>query len=67
MADTEKKCFDLKKAAATFLKIAVGIAFLVLGGMAIWKWWESLLLIMQGGAGLFLILAGIITLAVAKE
>lgn len=64
---TEEKCCDPKKMLSTLFKIILGLAFLVLGGVAILKWWEPLLLIVKGCIGLFLILAGVITLAIAKE
>ncbi len=48
-------------------KIVLGLGFLVLGGWAVMKFWDQLLVIIQGGIGLFLILAGVITLAIAKE
>ena len=65
--DTEKKCCDPKKTLATLFKVVLGLVFLVLGGLAILKFWGALLVIIQGGIGLFLILAGVITLAIAKE
>ena len=65
--DTEKKCCDPKKTLATLLKVVLGLVFLILGGLAILKFWGALLLIVQGCIGLFLILAGVITLAIAKE
>ncbi len=48
-------------------KVILGIIFLVLGGAAILKWWGSLLMVIKGCIGLFLILAGAVTLAIAKE
>ena len=65
--DTEKKCCDPKKTLATLLKVVLGLVFLVLGGLAILRWWKVLLLLVKGCIGLFLILAGVITLAIAKE
>jgi len=65
--DTEKKCCDPKKTLATLFKVVLGLAFLVLGGLAILRWWHVLLLLVKGCIGLFLILAGVITLAIAKE
>ncbi|PIP18938.1 MAG: hypothetical protein COT38_00510 [Candidatus Omnitrophica bacterium CG08_land_8_20_14_0_20_41_16] len=62
----EKRC-DIKKAFSTFLKVVLGLVFLGLGAMAILKWWKLLLMIIKGCIGLFLILAGVITLAIAKE
>jgi uncharacterized membrane protein len=65
--EDKKGCCDPKKALSTLLKVVLGLAFLVLGGLAILKWWSALLIIVQGCIGLFLILAGVITLAIAKE
>ena len=65
-AKQEKKA-DGKKAIATLFKVVLGLAFLLLGVLAILKWWPQLLEIIKGCIGLFLILAGIITLAIAKE
>ncbi len=65
MADEAKG--NGKKVLATMIKVVLGLAFLVLGILAIVKWGKLLLLIVKGCLGLFLILAGIITLAIAKE
>ena len=56
-----------KKAASTFMKVILGLVFLVLGVWAIVAWWTDLLCVVRGCIGLFLVLAGIITLAIAKE
>jgi len=56
-----------KRAVSTFLKVIIGLAFLVLGVLAILRWFPQLLILVQGSIGLFLILAGIITLAIAKD
>lgn len=58
---------EAKKGFATFLKVVLGLVLLALGVAAILKWWVSLLMVIQGCIGLFLILAGVITLAIAKE
>lgn len=64
---TQEKCCDPRKTFSTLFKVILGLTFLVLGGLAILKWWKALLLIVKGCSGLFLILAGVITLAIAKE
>lgn len=56
-----------KKGLATVIKVILGVVFLILGGAAILGWWSYLLTIIKGCIGLFLLLAGIITLAIAKE
>ena len=63
----ETKRNGSKKILATFFKVILGLIFLGLGAAAILKWWVSLLMVVQGCIGLFLILAGVITLAIAKE
>jgi len=56
-----------QKILSTLLKVILGLAFLVLGVLAIVRWLGTLLLVIKGCIGAFLILAGIITLAIAKE
>lgn len=63
----EESKTDVKKIASTIFKVILGLAFLVLGVWAVMSWWNDLLLVIKGCIGLFLILAGIITLAIAKE
>ena len=63
----EEKAEKVKKIISTLFKVLLGIVFLVLGVAAILRWWKALLLLIKGSIGLFLILAGIITLAIAKE
>ena len=58
---------DGKKIISTIFKVLLGLVFLVLGVLAIVAWWRELLVLVKGCVGLFLILAGIITLAIAKE
>ncbi|MDD2752539.1 MAG: hypothetical protein PHN59_05340 [Candidatus Omnitrophica bacterium] len=65
MADEAKG--NGKKVFATLFKVILGVAFLVLGILAVVRWWPLLLMIVKGCVGLFLILAGVITLAIAKE
>ncbi|MFA5063639.1 MAG: hypothetical protein WC578_06195 [Candidatus Omnitrophota bacterium] len=58
---------DLKANFVILLKVALGLFFLILGAVAILKWWDFLLMVVKGCVGLFLLLSGIITLAIAKE
>lgn len=65
----EKKCCDGKKTLSTLLKVVLGIAFIV---VAIYllvsrSWWMQTWVVIKGCAAPFLILAGLITLAIAKE
>lgn len=63
----EEKKAEGKNALATFFKVILGLVFLALGAYAVYHWWGLLLLIIKGCIGLFLLLAGLITLAIAKE
>lgn len=63
----EEKKVDVKKIFSTIFKVILGLAFLALGVWAIIAWWKDLVVVFKGCIGLFLILAGIITLAIAKE
>ncbi|PIQ84866.1 MAG: hypothetical protein COV73_06555 [Candidatus Omnitrophica bacterium CG11_big_fil_rev_8_21_14_0_20_43_6] len=64
---TEKACCDPKKAFSTLLKVILGLGFLVIGGWGILRFWPELIVIIKGGIGPFLVLVGVITLAIAKE
>ncbi len=63
----EEQKTDVKKIASTIFKVILGLVFLAMGVLAIMAWWKDLLLVIRGCIGLFLILAGVITLAIAKE
>ena len=70
MADEIKKeeqKAEPSKLPGTILKVLIGLALLLLGVLAIIRWWADLLMIIKGCIGLFMILAGVITLAIAKE
>lgn len=66
----EEKGAGAKKALSVFLKFVLGFVFL---GLAVYllgflHWWGLYTLpVIQGCAGPFLILAGLITLAIARE
>ncbi len=61
---TEEKA---KKVGKAGLKIILGLALLVLGVWAVVGWWQDLLVLIKGAVGIILILAGVISLAIAKE
>ncbi|MDP2923853.1 MAG: hypothetical protein Q8O30_09095 [Candidatus Omnitrophota bacterium] len=50
-------------------KVILGIVFIALGLLVLlkWAWWKDLWIIVKGGVGPFLILAGVITIAIAKD
>jgi len=60
-------CGDFKKALGKLLKVILGLGFLVLGGVAVLKFWPQLILMIKGVSGLLLIMVGMIILAIAKE
>lgn len=63
----EVKKVEVKKVFATIFKVILGLAFLGLGILAIISWWKDLLTVAKGCIGLFLLLAALITFAIAKE
>jgi len=63
----EEKKVDVKKVISTIFKVILGLVFLTLGVLAIMRWFGDLKTVVRGCIGLFLILAGVITLAIAKE
>lgn len=66
--EVKQECkMDVGKIFGTIFKVILGLAFLALGVWALMRWWVNLLVVVKGCIGLFLILAGIITLAIAKE
>jgi len=66
-AKTETKNENGKKVMATIFKVILGLVFLVLGAWMVYKGWAYLWMLIKGSVGLFFILAGVITLAIAKE
>ena len=60
---------DKKSGVSTnvLLKVVVGVVLVILGLVAVVGWWGSLWVVVKGCIGLFLIMAGAITIAIAKE
>ena len=69
MADEAKQeqKTDMKKVFSTIFKVILGLVFLGLGAYFVYRGWGYLLGVIKGTVGLFFILAGVITLAIAKE
>jgi hypothetical protein len=63
----EEKKVEVGKILSTIFKVLLGLVFLALGVWAIIHWRARLLDVIKGCIGLFLVMAGIITLAIAKE
>ena len=51
----------------TALKFVLGVVLIALGVAAVVIWWGELLNLIKGGIGLFLVLAGLITIAIARD
>jgi hypothetical protein len=49
------------------LKVLIGLVLLALGAAAIYMWWPDLLVMVKGGVGLALILAGLIAFALVAD
>ncbi|MBP7216200.1 MAG: hypothetical protein KBA46_02835 [Candidatus Omnitrophica bacterium] len=56
-----------KNIAGMMIKVILGLALLAVGAYFVYRWWPPLLLVIKAGIGPFCILAGLITLAIAKE
>ena len=54
-------------APKTILKFALGALLVIVGIVLVWMWRESLWIMLKGCLGLILVLAGAITIAIAKE
>lgn len=54
-------------AGKTMVKMLIGVVLIVLGLWAIIGWWPALITVFKGCIGLFLGLAGLIFIAIAKE
>ncbi len=67
MAEEIKEKAESGKVAKIILKVILGIVLLVVGLVLVWLWREDLFTLFRGGLGVFLCLAGVITLAIAKE
>jgi len=65
----EEKKMEAGKMLSTIFKVVLGLAFLVAAVylLAGRQWWTYTWLLIKGSAGPCLVLAGIITLAIAKE
>lgn len=65
--EKEEKKTESKAAVKTILKIILGLIFVALGLGAIFIWRVDVLTVIRGCVGVFVLLAGIICFAIAKE
>ncbi|MFA5117762.1 MAG: hypothetical protein WC695_02795 [Candidatus Omnitrophota bacterium] len=65
----EEQKAEAKSSTGMFVKVILGFAFLGLAAYLLIGrlWWHHTWLVIKGCAAPFLVLAGIITLAIAKE
>ena len=65
----EEKKGDAKKALGTFFKVILGLVFLAVAAYLLIGrcWWVDSWKVIKGCAGPFLVLAALITFAIAKE
>lgn len=49
------------------IKVLIGIILVALGAWTIYLWWGDLLVLIRGGIGLVLILAGLIAFALVAD
>lgn len=49
------------------IKVVIGLVLVGLGAYSIYLWWPDLLVLIKGGIGLCLILAGLITFALVAD
>ncbi|MBN2119644.1 MAG: hypothetical protein JW734_01135 [Candidatus Omnitrophica bacterium] len=55
------------QAVKTAVKVILGVVLIALGILAVIAWWAELLGVIKGCIGLFLILVGAITVAIARD
>jgi hypothetical protein len=53
--------------AGKLLKGLIGLVLIALGAWTILLWWPDLLVLVKGGIGLFLIMCGLIALALIAD
>ncbi|MFH1397511.1 MAG: hypothetical protein ABIH27_03045 [Candidatus Omnitrophota bacterium] len=65
----EEKKADPNKIPTTILKVMLGVTFIVAAVVLLvgYNWWMQTWVVIKGCAAPFLVLAGLITLAIAKE
>ena len=61
----DKKCCC--RSTKPLFKYLFGLIFVILGVLAIARWWPYVLLLAKACAGPFLVLVGVIALIIAKE
>jgi hypothetical protein len=65
--ESEKETKKASEVIKTIFKYVLGGALVVLGILAVIGWWKYVWILIRGCLGVFLILAGLITIAIARE
>jgi len=60
-------CCDKKSCSGMLVKIIIGIALIFVGLLIVLRCWHSLWIVAKGVSGPILMLAGLVTIAIAKE
>tara|TARA_B100000315_G_C14569575_1_gene584782 strand:+ start:899 stop:1099 length:201 start_codon:yes stop_codon:yes gene_type:complete len=63
----EKKEQKKDKSSKALVKLVIGLVFVLVGLLMVFIWKRDLGVIIRGCLGIFLIMAGAITIAIAKE
>ncbi len=69
-AEQQQQPQEKKSGAEVFkkiLKVIVGIILILGGAFLCWHWWHHLRDLIKGAIGPFLILVGLITVAIARD
>jgi len=62
-ANEKKACACAKPG----IKVIIGVVLIAVGLSAVVSWWLNLMILLKGCVGLLLIMAGAISIAIAKE
>lgn len=65
MAEKDNK--NCCSATKTSSKLIIGVVLIILGLLAVITWLQPLVILIKGCLGLFLIMAGAVTIAISKE
>ncbi len=63
----ESSCSRSCTGSKSIIKVIIGLIFLVVGISLMIKWAGPLFILVKGCLGLFLVMAGAVTIAIAKE
>ncbi|MBN3040928.1 MAG: hypothetical protein JW867_07355 [Candidatus Omnitrophica bacterium] len=67
MSEAKKEKKAKSDGSKSIIKVIIGLIFIAAGIWLIIKYWSALMTVFLGCIGLFLVMAGAITIAIAKE